>query len=107
MSKAVAPALRALLERIIDYAGTFPPATLEQEVATANYERYRKSEHSWMLRWLVVGKADLQRVPSELDGKLSVLTNADEPARPPSKPSKSFQRQDRRIVKSRSKLSTR
>ena len=32
-----------------------------------------------MLRWLVVGKAELDRVPSELDGTLSVLTNADEP----------------------------
>ena len=57
MPTNVAPALRALLERLIDYAGTFPPATLTRDEAIANYRRYRAGEHSWMLGRLVVSAA--------------------------------------------------
>ena len=73
------PALRALLERLIDYPGTFPPATLACDDAIANYRRYRTSQHAWMLRHLVISAADLGRVPRELDGLLSVLSDHDEP----------------------------
>lgn len=79
MPTTPAPALRALLERLVDYAGTFPPATLARDVAVENYARYRRSEHAWMLRWLVVSSADLPAVPRELDGAISVLSDADEP----------------------------
>src|SRR5262245_39438675 len=79
MASKPAPALRALLERLIDFAGTFPPATLAREAAVANYLRYRAGEHAWMLRWLVVSAADVPQVPRELDGILSVLSDADEP----------------------------
>jgi hypothetical protein len=79
MARTVAPALRALLDRLIDYAGTFPPAALPCGDAVANYQQYRTGEHAWMLRWLVVGAADLPRVPHELDGSLAVLADADEP----------------------------
>ena len=70
---------KALLERLIDYAGTFPPAALPGATAVANYARYRAGEHAWILRWLVVGAADLSLVPRELDGSLAVLGEADEP----------------------------
>jgi hypothetical protein len=73
------PALAALLERLIDYAGTFPPATLPCGAAVANYSEYRRGPHAWMLRWLVVSVADAERVPSELDGSLSVLSDTDYP----------------------------
>ena len=76
---APAPALRALLDRLIDYAGLFPPATLARDAAVANYLRYRDGAHGWMLRWLVVGAAELPHLPRELDGSLAVLTDADEP----------------------------
>jgi len=79
MARTIAPALKALLDRIIDYAGTFPPAALAGDAAIANYEKYRAGEHAWMLRWLVVGTADLAKVPRELDGSLAVLSDADEP----------------------------
>jgi hypothetical protein len=75
----MSPALRALLAHLIDYAGTFPPATLPCARAASNYGSYLTSEHSWMLRWLVVSAADVPKVPSTLDGKLSVLSDADEP----------------------------
>src|SRR5262245_38001507 len=79
MARNIAPALRALLDRLIDYAGTFPPAGLARDTAVANYLRFRAGGHAWMLRWLVVGGADLARVPRELDGSLAVLTDTDEP----------------------------
>jgi hypothetical protein len=76
---SASPALRALLERLIDYAGTFPPATLGRDAAVANYLRYRESDHAWMLRWLVVGAGDLPHVTQELDGTFSVLSDHDDP----------------------------
>ncbi len=78
-SKTVAPALRALLERFIDYAGVFPPAALTLDIALDNYARYREDDHSWMLRWFVVGAAELGRVPDRMNGLLAVLAEADEP----------------------------
>jgi hypothetical protein len=71
--------MRALLERLIDYAGTFPPATLTCDAAIANYLRYRAGKYSWMLGRLVVCAAHLPKVPRELDGALSVLSDTDEP----------------------------
>jgi hypothetical protein len=73
------PALQALCERLIDYAGTYPPASLPRDAAVANYLVYRDSPQAWMLRWLVVGAADLAGVPAELDGSLAVVGDADEP----------------------------
>ena len=49
------PALRALLERLIDYRHV--PATLACDDAIANYRRYRTSQHAWMLRHLVIARA--------------------------------------------------
>jgi hypothetical protein len=68
-----------LVERLIDYAGTFPPATLARDAAVANYVRYRGGEFGWMMRWLVVAAADLPQVPTELNGSLASLTESDEP----------------------------
>ena len=47
-------ALRALLTRIVDYAGLYPPASLPLEETCANYERYLRSEDAWMLNRLVL-----------------------------------------------------
>lgn len=74
----VAPALKALLENFIDYAGIYPPATLSLEKAIANYEQYKISQHSWMLRWLVVNSSDMAQLPNRLDGCLSVLSEGDD-----------------------------
>lgn len=79
MVKTLSPALRALITRIIDYAGTFPPAALPCGAAIDNFASYRKSEHAWMLRWVVVSSADLAKVSTEFDGTLSVLADVDEP----------------------------
>src|SRR3954469_13541272 len=42
-------AFRALMEGAIDYAGMFPPASLDFHTALANYRRYREGPHAWML----------------------------------------------------------
>lgn len=76
-STTVAPALKALLERLIDYAGMFPPATLPLDTALQNYTGYRTGHHAWMLRALVISKDELDKVPSSLDGSLSLLADTD------------------------------
>ncbi len=73
----VAPALKALLDQFIDYAGLFPPAGLSLEQTIANYRTYQNSEYSWMLRWLVVPAKDVENLPTSLDGRVAVLGDAD------------------------------
>ncbi|MBK7745725.1 MAG: hypothetical protein IPP57_02590 [Candidatus Obscuribacter sp.] len=77
MVKTVAPALKALLEHFIDYAGIFPPAALPLDQTVSNFNQYAKGEYLWMLRYVVVGEKELAHVPASLDGKLSILTDAD------------------------------
>lgn len=48
-SAAVAESVVALLRNLIDYAGLFPPASLGMSAAVANYQRYSRSEFSWVL----------------------------------------------------------
>jgi hypothetical protein len=79
MADPVSPAIRALLERLIDYAGTFPPAGLPCGAAAANFATYRAGPRAWMLRYLVVSAADLDRVSTDFDGALSVLAETDTP----------------------------
>lgn len=79
MSRPPAPALCALLDHLIDYAGAFPPAALPCAEAVANYATYLCGERNWILRWVVVGAADLDRVPAGFDGRISVLGDTDQP----------------------------
>lgn len=79
MAKPASPALCALLEHLIDYAGAFPPAALPCQTAADNYSHYRAGEHAWMLRWLVVSAADLPHIPPALVSSASVLSDADRP----------------------------
>ena len=41
--------VRALMTRLIDYAGLFPPAQLPMEEAIHNYAGYLRGPHAWML----------------------------------------------------------
>ncbi len=47
-------ALPALLEGLIDYAGLFPPTSLDMQTAVRNYSAYRASNEAWMLGRFVV-----------------------------------------------------
>jgi hypothetical protein len=49
-----ASSLRALLEHSIDYAGMFPPCSLELEPALTNQARYARLEENWMLNAFVL-----------------------------------------------------
>jgi hypothetical protein len=42
-------ALRTLVTGIVDYAGLFPPASLDMRIAIENYATYRASADAWML----------------------------------------------------------
>lgn len=45
---------RALLEHVVDYAGTFPPARLDVSAAVRLYARHRRGPHAWMLGRLIL-----------------------------------------------------
>jgi hypothetical protein len=66
---ALAPALRAALERLIDFAGLFPPAELPMEDAVASYDRARASAPAWMLGRFIVPAARLVELRSMLGGR--------------------------------------
>lgn len=51
-----------LLERLVDYAGTFPPAGLALEAAAENFVRYRGGERSALLSRMAVALGDLERL---------------------------------------------
>ena len=61
-------ALRALLEGIVDYAGLFPPASLDVPGAVRNYQSYRSSDDAWMLGRFVVGVGKLPELRSCIAG---------------------------------------
>jgi hypothetical protein len=49
-----AASLRALLERSIDYAGLFPPASLQLQPALTKHAQYVRSSEVWMLGALIL-----------------------------------------------------
>ncbi len=62
--------LRALLTRSIDYAGMFPPCSLELDPALKNQSEYARSADSWMLSAFVLPVAkfgDAARFVSQFD----------------------------------------
>jgi hypothetical protein len=73
-------ARRALLERLIDHAALFPPASMSMEEALAEDRAARASEYAWMLDRFVCPASRL----AELDGleaPVSVVVDADLSAR--------------------------
>jgi hypothetical protein len=58
-----AASLRALLARSIDYAGMFPPCSLELDPAIKNQAGYVRSPESWMLSAFVLPVSKFGNVP--------------------------------------------
>jgi hypothetical protein len=54
MTQTTTSGIQSLLNRVIDYAGLFPPAKLDMASTVANYHRYLTGEHAWMLGRLIV-----------------------------------------------------
>ena len=67
-------ALHALLSGLIDYAGLFPPASLDLPAAMRNYAAYRAGAHAWMLGRFVVPAALVAEV--DTSWPLSVNTTS-------------------------------
>ncbi len=59
MSKPTAT-LETLLRGLIDYAGLFPPASLEMRPAVEEYARQRGGPHAWMLGRFIVPVSQLE-----------------------------------------------
>ncbi len=58
-------ARRALLARLFDYAGVFPPAELPLEEALAEWRRIRASDDAWLVNRLVVRPGQVEACGSE------------------------------------------
>lgn len=65
---------RALLSGLIDYAGLFPPASLDMAAAVAEYREARRGPHSWMLGSFICPASRLE----ELAGVLIVSMRSDD-----------------------------
>lgn len=61
---APAPTLRAMMRRLVDYAGLFPPAELSMPDATARYASHLRSPDAWMLGRFVVPAERLDELAS-------------------------------------------
>ena len=69
-------ARRDLLAALIDYAGLFPPASLDLPEAVADYRAARKGERAWVLGTFVVPAGRLENLASLL---VATMTNDEEP----------------------------
>ena len=76
--------IEAFLQRLIDYAGLFPPASLDMTAAAENYRRNLAQRHSWMLgRFVVPFAASRDDIA---DKNLSILATPEELIQPKSPP---------------------
>lgn len=81
--RATAASLRVFLERIIDYAGLFPPASLDMTTSVNNYSRYLNHPQRWALGRFVLPVARLdeftntQKNNAARPWKLSGIISAD------------------------------
>ena len=72
---AVVDARRALLQRLIDHAALFPPASMTLPDALAEDRRAQASEHAWLLGRFVVPASKLAEFGDE-ERALSVVADA-------------------------------
>jgi hypothetical protein len=61
-------AVQALLGRIVEYAGLFPPAALDMETALRNYQRYTETDEFWLLGGFVLPASRLVEFAGALEG---------------------------------------
>ena len=63
--------LHYFLDRLIDYAGLFPPAKLDIEHSLANYADYIKSKDEWMISQFIIPVFQLREISEQLMEKYS------------------------------------
>ena len=74
--------LEALLTRLIDYAGIYPPAALALPVAVENYRSYLTWPESWILNRLVLPAAKLGEAALGDDWRVTLLVDSEPGATP-------------------------
>jgi len=62
--RSTAASLRVFLERIVDYAGLFPPASLDMRSSVDNYARYLRHPQGWALGRFVLPVSRLEEFRS-------------------------------------------
>ncbi len=73
--------LEALLTRIVDYAGLFPPAKLDMRPAVRNYAAYRAGANEPMLGRFILPVSRLREFDEAVGGLPAVVPGAVEPAK--------------------------
>jgi hypothetical protein len=68
-----------LLSGIMDYAGMFPPASLDAARAAAVYRTFRGGHDRWMVGSVVISAGRLQELDADI-GPLSVIVETPSPA---------------------------
>jgi len=79
----IAESLRALLSKVVDYAGLYPPASLPLPEVIKNYERYLQSPGAWMLNRLVLPLDKLGEVTPGENWRVTLLVESEPGPLPP------------------------
>lgn len=69
--------VKTLLSGLIDYAGLFPPASLDLRTAVDNFERYRAGEFAWALGRFIMPASRLVELPAPLPSSVLAGSNLD------------------------------
>ena len=69
--------LRALLARLIDYAGLYPPAGLPLPAVLENYQTYIDSVEAWMLNRIVLPAARLAEARLREGWRVTLLVDSE------------------------------
>ena len=68
MSNITPKSLEALLKRLIDYAGLFPPASLPLDQAFKNFIEYTSGDYNWMLSSFITPAKKLDELTQLIQG---------------------------------------
>jgi hypothetical protein len=75
--RPIPASLRALLVRLIDYAGLYPPASLPLPLVVERYRQFRASPEEWILNRLVLPAARLAETPLEAGWRVTLLVDGE------------------------------
>ena len=76
MAKNAPKGLKIFLEKIIDYAGTYPPANLDLKTVFNNYLEYIKnSPYNWMLSKFVCAASNLNELDKIIQDNKIIIAN--------------------------------
>jgi hypothetical protein len=67
----ISDARRTVFGGLIDYAGLFPPASLDMAAATGGYRTARTSPHGWLVDRFIVPASRLEELASHLTGSMA------------------------------------